>query len=282
MTGHLDHTDRTRLVRAGVAAMPTGQGLALFDAAVAAGRPVVVPARFDAAALCAQPNAPAVLRELIRTTRRTAEATTASHPSSLARRLVGLAEVEQDDLLLGLVRTTVADVLGHAGPATVEEHRGFLDMGIDSLTALELRDHLSRATGLELPTTLVFDYPTPVALAGHLRPAIMRDATAGSESIFAELDRLEAMFSANSPDEATRTRLAARLQDFLSKCHPGGTASRTPGEDDEDRVAPGGFVDTIESASHDEIFDFIDTELGTAGGAGELAPPRPHAPGLPA
>ncbi|MFJ1709801.1 type I polyketide synthase, partial [Kitasatospora sp. NPDC088346] len=86
----------------------------------------------------------------------------------LAQRLTGLAAEERSGLLVELVRTEVAGVLGYAEPQAVDEGRAFRELGFDSLTAVELRNRLNTVTGLSLPSTLVFDYPTVTALAAHL------------------------------------------------------------------------------------------------------------------
>ena len=90
----------------------------------------------------------------------------------LAGRLAGLSHTEQEQLVLELIREQAASVLGHASADVIRPGAVFRDLGFDSLTAVELRDKLNVVTGLRLPATMVFDYPTPHVLAGWLRAQV--------------------------------------------------------------------------------------------------------------
>ena len=157
MTGHLTDADIRRMRRVGLIALSEHDGLALFDAGVARPEPVVVPARLDLRAETAA--VPPVLRSLV-----TGPAQSASQ--------AGIASLPE------LVSAHTAAVLGYDADEPVPPNRTFRDLGFDSLMALELRNRLSSATGLRLPTTLAFDYPTPGSLAGHLRSELAGQVTA--------------------------------------------------------------------------------------------------------
>ncbi|MDT0265788.1 type I polyketide synthase [Streptomyces sp. DSM 44915] len=173
-----------KLAGTGAAGLAPDEGLALFDAAALGTDPVVLPMRLDLAPLRAHPGpVPALLRALVRPTRPTAatpdaagtEDTGGQH-GGLAAQLLALPAEKRLPTLLDLVRTAVAAVLGHASAAAVEAERSFTELGFDSLTAVELRNRLDTASGLRLPATLVFDYPTPLVLATHLRTTLIGDA----------------------------------------------------------------------------------------------------------
>ncbi|WP_048894123.1 type I polyketide synthase [Streptomyces avermitilis] len=165
----------------GVSALPSDEGLALFDLGWRCAEPVVFPARLNGAALRAQAAAgslPPVLRGLFRgPARRTAEAGGQDSGAQLRRRLAELMPVERQETLLALVRDRIAAVLGHASSDRIETDRPFRDLGFTSLTAVELRNRLNAATGLRLPVSLVFDYPTLGELVELLAGKLVPDGT---------------------------------------------------------------------------------------------------------
>ncbi len=167
-TGMLSGADAERMARSGCPPLTVEQGVALFDAALTADDAAVLALRLDLSVVRASRQIPPLLRGLIRTRSRRSAVASSEAADTLVRRLSGLAEDERRDVLLEMVRDQVAAVLGHADGAEVEPDRQFKDLGFDSLTAVELRNRLTAVTGLRLPATLVFDYPTPTALAGYL------------------------------------------------------------------------------------------------------------------
>ncbi|MFJ2582720.1 SDR family NAD(P)-dependent oxidoreductase, partial [Kitasatospora aureofaciens] len=168
MIGTLTDVDLHRIARAGMPELTPAEGAALFDAALAAGEPAILPVRLDLAALRAQDEIPALLRGLVRGRVRRAVVADSAASAGLVQRLSALGTDERREVLLDLVRGQVALVLGHAGGSVVDPSRAFQDLGFDSLTAVELRNRLRSVTGLQLPATVVFDYPTANALAGFV------------------------------------------------------------------------------------------------------------------
>ncbi|MDT0347334.1 SDR family NAD(P)-dependent oxidoreductase [Streptomyces litchfieldiae] len=261
MTGHLSEADLERVARTGIRPLSAEEGLALLDAARAADRAFLVTIRMDTAAMRALDPLPPILHSLVRGRARRAAGTGAGaaaggggNAAALRQRLAGLAEAEQTETLVDLVRTQVALVLGYGSADEVDAERAFKDLGFDSLTAVELRNRLNAATGLRLPATLVFDYPTPLALGGFLRAELAPQDEAGARSVLDELDRLERSLAAADPDGATRSKVATRLTALLSQWNATAAA--------EDTSAA--VVDTLEAADTSAIFDFIDQQLGRA------------------
>jgi candicidin polyketide synthase FscB len=205
LTGGLDRADLARFARDGLLPMPTDQALSLLDAASRADRPLLVPVKLDLRVR----QVPPLLRGLVRAPLRQA----ANSARSLGDRLSALRAADQDALLLDLVCSHLAVLLGHESASAIEAERGFLDLGISSLTGVELRNRLNAETGLRLPTTLIFDHPNPVSLARHLR-AVLSPKGAGEAlpPVFAELDLLEKAVTESELDAGARTRLVTRLK----------------------------------------------------------------------
>ncbi|WP_280101389.1 KR domain-containing protein [Micromonospora arborensis] len=173
MTGRLAAADLDRLARLGIGAIDPAAGLDLLDAATVAGHPVVVPVRLDLPALRDRDgDLPPVLRGLAGGTPRPAPAPAVAAPPardlSFAERLGTLSATDRERAALDLVRSHVATVLGRSDPRGIDADKGFLDLGLDSLAALELRNRLAKATGERLSATLVFDHPTTALLAEFL------------------------------------------------------------------------------------------------------------------
>ncbi|MFD5468372.1 type I polyketide synthase, partial [Kitasatospora sp. NPDC127059] len=179
--GRLAEADLARLRRTGLAPMTTADGFALLTAALGTRRALLLPANLDSAALrdrARDQDLPALLRGIVRPPTRADSAgpgAVVAEQHGLAARLAGLSRPDQDRELLDLVRAHAATVLGHdaADRDAVPLERAFRESGFDSLTVVELRNRLRTATGLPLPTTLLFDHPTPLALAGYLRERVL-------------------------------------------------------------------------------------------------------------
>jgi acyl carrier protein len=247
MTAQLDRADLARLARAGIQGMSSAEGLALMDAALARGEPLVVAARIQRAALAAQPTVPVMLQGLVpRRTRRIAAAAQRGGPTSLGERLSRLPEAERDQALVDLVVGEAGTVL-RAQPHTIDRNRPLRELGIDSLMAVELRNRLGAATGLRLPATLLFDHPTPAALVAYLRAKVVVAAATPAPRALDPLVALEAALSALPADERQRNAVVERLRALLSRW----TVAPNPPSESQ-----------IGSASDEELFGLIENRLG--------------------
>jgi mycoketide-CoA synthase len=253
MTGHLGAGDWDRMARQGLKPLSAGDGLALLDRGASAGDPLLVAAKFDLARLARGGEGPApLLSQLVQRTtgtgRRRADRNAARTQQGLTSRLATLTPEDQRQALLQLLRAQTALVLGVASPESIDEQRTFRDLGFDSLTAVELRNRINTSTGLQLPATMIFDYPTLGALADHLRVTIVGAAVDTSPAL-KELDRLETVFSALDHANDVRLKLITRLEGLVQDLRTG-SASSSEGRKE------------IEKATDDEMFDLIDRELG--------------------
>ncbi|MFD8122877.1 type I polyketide synthase [Streptomyces albidoflavus] len=270
MLGQLGAADLARMGRSGLVPLTARQGLDLFDAALAAALgpdhpeaadeprpPALLLARLTPNEAQVRPELlPPLLRPFFRTAvRRHAAAAPrpggAASTAELTERLARCTEDEAYRVLLDLVREAVAAVLGHSSAAVVEVGRGFLEIGFDSLTAVELRNRVNQLTGLKLAATLIFDHPSPEALARHLTDELAPGGQVSALTLLSELDRLETSLAAVASDDGDRAQVTDRLRGLLSAW----TDSRpVPGD--------GGDPTDLASASADELFDLLDGELG--------------------
>jgi polyketide synthase 7 len=229
MTAHLGGRDLARMSRGGLAPLSAGQALELFDAGVALDHPSVVAARLDQAALrdlAVDGGLPPLFSQLVRRpVRRLVDNDTAASVSALAQRLRGLSPVEQHNLLLQLVCSHVAIVLGGPGGEDVDPDKTFQHLGFDSLTAVELRNRLKTATGLALSPTLIFDYPTPTTVARHLLDNFQGADTNGDPGISEEGVR---QILASIP--ISRLREAGILDTLLGLADEPGSTTTTEAE----------------------------------------------------
>ncbi|MFJ3712565.1 type I polyketide synthase [Streptomyces sp. NPDC090053] len=254
MTGGLAASDHARFARGGVTPLSSDDGLALLDTACARDEAVLVPARISVTGFAGPHEVPALLRGLVRGRARPAVvAPVPERPTGSADRLGAMSAAERARALLELVRAEAARVLAYAGPELVDAERGFLEMGFDSLSAIELRNRLGKETGLTLPATLLFDYPTPAALVAYLGEIFPSEAERVLGPILDELAKLAANLPEVTAADELRGRVESRLRELLSE---------VASEDTADTVTSMA-VDDLESATDEEIFQFLDNQLDT-------------------
>ncbi|MEU9797244.1 type I polyketide synthase [Streptomyces sparsogenes] len=247
ITGDLDKTDLDRMARSGVRPLPTADALALFDAATGDNHTHAVPVRLDPARFTG--TVPPLLRGLVKAPAKPAapgRATPAAGGTGggLTERLAQLSPRECEELLTEEVRRQAAVVLGHDDIETVGADRPFKTLGFDSLTTVELRNRLNSATGLRLPVTLVFDHPTPAAVAAHLKQRLLPEIDA-AELAANQLGALEALLAEIAEDDPNRAHLTVRLRALLTKW--------TAGE-------PAATEVDLDSATDAELFELVDNK----------------------
>ncbi|MGC3864346.1 type I polyketide synthase [Micromonospora chersina] len=254
--GPQGHVDERRMSRAGFRPLGPDEGMELFSEALRHAEPVIAPVSLDHAVLGRLgPALPRVLHGLVRP----AGAAPAANPGedtaeALRDTLAATPEAERDRVLSDLVRTHAAAVLGYPSIRDIDEDRGFVELGFDSLTAVEFRNRLTAATGLRLPSTLIYDRPTTAAMVAHLRGELLAERTTSALSVLGELNKLETAMRAIAADDADRAAVAGRLRELLSlwTYADSGPADAATGDGN------------LSSASAEELFHLLDDELGTA------------------
>ncbi|MER7419615.1 type I polyketide synthase [Micromonospora peucetia] len=255
--GPQGHVDEERMSRAGFHPLDADEGMELFSEGLRSGDAVVVPVSLDHGVFGRLgPALPRLLHGLVRPTVGAPAAATsaADMAAALADTLAATPEGERDRVLSDLVRTHAAAVLGYSSMRDIDEEKGFVELGFDSLTAVEFRNRLTAATGLRLPSTLIYDRPTTAAIVAHLRGSLLAERTTSALSVLGELSKLETAMRAVAVDDTDRTAVAARLRELLSLWTYADSGA------DDDATDDG----NLSSASAEELFNLLDDEFGTA------------------
>jgi acyl carrier protein len=254
MTAGLSTADRARLAGAGLADLSVEHGLALLDAALGATGPVLA-SDWDLAAVRARADAggdiPAVLRGRVQRRRAVVPAATIAGPAAgpaggLADRLAGLDRAAARTAVLDLVRAQVASALGHGTADEVDIDSPFIELGLDSLTAVELRNRLGSVTGLPLPATVVFSRPSVIELSDYLLGELLPPAPPPDEVLRRALDQVAAHLEGAAGLQTERDQVVALLESAVVRL----TGDRQ-----------GNPVRDIDLVSDDEMFAFIDSQL---------------------
>ncbi|MGW0786622.1 beta-ketoacyl reductase, partial [Streptomyces sp. NPDC002913] len=214
----------------------------LFDTAMGLDDPALVPIQLDLPTLRrTADNLPEIFRVLSQgsaTGRKRREAVSKAGPA-LSERLAGLDADGRSALVLEVVRAEAAGVLGHAGPEAIHPERAFQELGFDSLSAVEFRNQLNVVSGLRLPPTLIFDYPSPDVLTAHLLTELAPDA-AGPDQV----DEDEQVRRILQTIPINRLRDAGLMRSLLEL---GGV--QAPAGADDDGEDAGGSIDELDAES---------------------------------
>ncbi|MGW7572208.1 type I polyketide synthase, partial [Streptomyces tendae] len=258
MAAGLSSEDHSRLYRDGIAPLSTADGLTLLDTASTVPDPLLLPLHLELQALGqAADELPSLFRGLIRppVTRRSSAAAEPGGRAGLLERLLGLSSQERETELLDLLRTEAAVLLGHPGREAIEPGRSFNDLGFDSLSAVGFRNKLNLLTGMKLPATLIFDYPTSHDLARHLAAELGPDSDDEANTEDAEA-RLR---------EILQTIPLARLRDagLLDSLY------ELAGHEDEHTAPDTSGEDAIDAMDTDKLISLALQDAGNDDATGE-------------
>jgi pimaricinolide synthase PimS1 len=249
MASQLGEAEMARMRRAGIRALSEREGFALFDRALASPRPLTAAVRFDRAALRAQAEAGG-LSPLLEGMAPAGSGAATAATGTFSRRLLEVPEGARGRLAEDFVRAEVAAILGHASAEAIGPNDAFKDLGFDSLAAIELRNRLGAAIDRRLAASVVFDYPTAIALAAHL----LEEAGDAGSAPGPDLGQLERALAGLSADDPARAELATRLRALAAEL------------DGEGQANGASVADRLEGASDQELLDFIDTQVGPSRG----------------
>ncbi|MEU4323551.1 type I polyketide synthase, partial [Nocardia fluminea] len=246
MTGHLSDNDLSRIKRLGIEPLAQDEGLRLFDLALRSENAALVPIKLSTSRPTDLHGVPSVLRSQFATKHRIARGRDIQPPQDMPPHgLAGASAKERKDALVTTVLEAVSTVLGYRlSEVKLDKTTRFSELGLDSLTAIEFRNRLKSETGLTLPSTLIFDYPTPVDVAEFIATAlgISDDVTA---EVFAQLSGLIQSVNENEIAGSDLKNLISTLRGFI-----GDLEGEVDGDDD------------LEIVSDDDLFDLVDRELG--------------------
>jgi malonyl CoA-acyl carrier protein transacylase/short-subunit dehydrogenase/acyl carrier protein len=254
MREKLSDAQLARMGRMGVNALSAEEGLALFDLAYSGPKPLAIALRLDFAALRQQARDGVLLPLMSELARTSPHRAPEGSGGPLFTRLAGVGAHEREAVVGDFLREQIAAVLGHTVAEEIDTDMTFKELGFDSLGVVLLRNRLNAATRLQLPTTLVFSYPTPAALANHLHAQLAPSVTSGV-SVEDGVRQIEQSLSSAEIDDDDRTRVASRLRALAVELE---AAGREDGVRQDNTSA---VVDRIESASATELFEFFEQEF---------------------
>ena len=211
-TSTLDEKDRARLTRIGIVPMRTDDALAMFDAAIDSGLPHVVPIGMNLGLLraaAAVTELPPLFRAVLHL--RPRATTQMGDANELTKRLIGLDPAQQHSFMVDMLAVPIAMVLGFSSPTEVTADREFHEMGIDSLSSIELGTHLRAITGLKLSNSVIFEYPTVSLLARHVLTQLAPADADRADPIIAELEVLLDRLSDIHAEDPLPGELISRL-----------------------------------------------------------------------
>uniref|UniRef100_UPI00245640EE type I polyketide synthase n=1 Tax=Nocardia carnea TaxID=37328 RepID=UPI00245640EE len=248
MAGGVADSDRARMGRGGLVGLSVPDGLALWDRALSGGWSRVVAARFDRVRLTGELSGaggvvPSLMRGMVRASN-VGAAPTAGVSAELVSRLAGLAADERRKVLVELVSSHVGAVLGFGRGEPVDARASFLDLGFDSLAAVELRNRLAGVTGVGLPATVAYDNPTPESVAEYIDGCLPTDTGDAAPDVVARVEALESALAGLGHDSAEHRMAVRRIRQLAARF---------------DTALPS----TVPTAD-DELFAFIDSDLGLA------------------